>query len=163
MKKTHIAALVLIAVAIAVLISYLGDTSTYDTVASAKQKPGKFVHLIAKIDKRYPIEYDPVKNPNYLAFTAIDTLGNAIKVVFHNTKPTDMEKSERIVLKGKVQGDVFECKDILLKCPSKYKDDVNATEKSLTAGSGRPANAVGEVSAVELTASSADKTNAVAK
>ncbi|RXK85809.1 cytochrome c maturation protein CcmE domain-containing protein [Filimonas effusa] len=133
MKKTHIVALVFIAVAIAVLISYLGDTSTYDTVASAKQKPGKFVHLIAKIDKSQPIEYDPIKNPNYLAFTAIDTLGNSIRVVYHNTKPTDMEKSERIVLKGKVAGNLFECRDILLKCPSKYKDDVNATEKNLTA------------------------------
>jgi cytochrome c-type biogenesis protein CcmE len=133
MKKTHIIALVLIAAAIAVLISYLGDTSTYDTIASAKQKQGKFVHLIAKMDKTKPIEYDPINNPNYLAFTAIDTLGNSIRVVYHNTKPTDMEKSERIVLKGKVQGDLFECKDILLKCPSKYKDDVSATEKNLSA------------------------------
>jgi cytochrome c-type biogenesis protein CcmE len=102
-------------------------------VASAKQKPGKFVHLIAKIDKSKPIEYDPINNPNYLAFTAIDTLGNSIRVVYHNTKPTDMEKSERIVLKGKVEGGLFECRDILLKCPSKYKDDVNATKSSLSA------------------------------
>ena len=53
-------------------------------------------------------------------------MGNSIEVVYHNSKPTDMEKSERLVLKGKVENDVFECKDILLKCPSKYKDDANA-------------------------------------
>ena len=51
MKKTHIALLIFIAVAIAVLVSYMGDLSTYDTVASARQKEGKFVHLIAKLDK----------------------------------------------------------------------------------------------------------------
>ncbi|MDB5230262.1 MAG: cytochrome c-type biosis protein CcmE, heme chaperone [Chitinophagaceae bacterium] len=131
MKKTHIIALVLIAVAIAVLISFMGDVTTYDTIASARQKEGRFVNLVAKMDKSHPMEYDPVKNPNYLTFIAVDTLGNTIKVVYHNNKPTDMEKSERIVLKGRVQGDHFECKDILLKCPSKYKDDPNTAKKNL--------------------------------
>jgi len=131
MKKTHIIALVLIAAAITVLISYTGNLTTYETIASAKQKQGKFVNLIAKLDKSQPMEYDAVKNPNYLAFTAVDTLGNVVKVVYHNTKPTDMEKSERIVLKGKMQDDHFECKDILLKCPSKYKDDVKVVSDNV--------------------------------
>ena len=135
MKITHIIILVLIAACIVVLISYTGDLTTYETISSAKQKEGKFVNLIAKVDKQQPIEYDAVKNPNYLTFTAKDTLGNTIKVIYHNNKPTDMEKSERIVLKGRVQGDHFECKDILLKCPSKYKDDPNSTQKSLQVSS----------------------------
>jgi cytochrome c-type biogenesis protein CcmE len=134
MKKTHIIALVLIAVAIATLISFMGNVTSYETIASAKQKPGKFVNLIAKMDKTQPLNYDPVKNPNYLTFTALDTLGSSIQVVYHNSKPTDMEKSERLVLKGKVENGVFECKDILLKCPSKYKDaDNNAKNVSASA------------------------------
>lgn len=134
MKKTHIILLVLIAISIVVLISYTGDLTTYETISSARQKEGKFVNLIAKVDKKQPVEYDAVKNPNYLTFTAVDTLGNSIKVVYHNNKPTDMEKSERIVLKGRVQGDHFDCKDILLKCPSKYKDDPNSTQKAVGTG-----------------------------
>lgn len=135
MKKTHIAMLVLIVVAISVLISFTGNLTTYETIASAKQKEGKFVNLIAKLDKSQPMEYDAAKDANYLAFVAVDTLGNSVKVVYHNTKPTDMEKSERIVLKGKMQGDHFECKDILLKCPSKYKDDASTASKAAqTAG-----------------------------
>lgn len=130
MKKTHIILLVLIAVSIAVMISFMGDITTYDTVTSAREKPGKFVHLIAKMEAN-SLKYDPVKDPNFLSFTAVDSLGNKIKVVYNNTKPTDIEKSERLVLKGKVQGDQFECKDILLKCPSKYKDDMNAAKKDL--------------------------------
>jgi cytochrome c-type biogenesis protein CcmE len=39
--------------------------------------------------------------------------------------------SERIVMKGKMNGEVFECKEILLKCPSKYKDDPLQQEKAL--------------------------------
>ena len=130
MKKTHIILLVLIAAAITILISYTGNLTTYETVLSARQKQGKFVKLVAKLDKT-SLVYDAVKDPNYLTFTAVDTLGNTLQVVYHNTKPTDMEKSERIVLGGKMQGDHFECRDILLKCPSKYKDNPNSLKQDL--------------------------------
>ena len=131
MKRSHIVILVAIAIAIGALIMLSVDFSTYDTVASARQKQGKYVHLIARLDKSIPMDYDPAKNPNYLAFSAKDSLGNVTKVVYHNTKPTELDQSERIVLKGKMQGDVFECSDILLKCPSKYKDDKKVLEKTV--------------------------------
>jgi cytochrome c-type biogenesis protein CcmE len=132
MKKTHIIILIGIAALIGGLLIYSVDFSTYDTVSSAKQKQGKFVHLIAKLDKTEAIEYDPIKNPNYLSFYAVDSLGGKTKVIYRNNKPTDLEKSERIVMKGKMQQDHFECSDILLKCPSKYKDDKKQLEKSMT-------------------------------
>lgn len=126
MKKLHIVILIFIAAGIAVLLSFMGDLTTYDTVASAKSKEGKFVHLIAKLDKSQPVQYDPIKNPNYMQFTAVDTLGNVTPVVYLNTKPTDFEMSERLVLKGTMKDDHFECKEILMKCPSKYKDEMVA-------------------------------------
>lgn len=131
MKKTHIIILVGIAALIVGLLAYSVDFSTYDTVSSAKQKQGKYVHLIAKLDKNQPIEYDAIKNPNFLSFHAIDSLGGQTKVIYRNSKPTDLERSERIVMKGKMQGDHFECKEILLKCPSKYKDDKEQLQKSV--------------------------------
>lgn len=135
MKKVQIIILVAIAISVGVLISWMGNLSTYETIASAKQKPGKTVTIIAHLDPRQPIEYDPVKNPNYVAFHISDTLGNKAKVVYHFEKPYDLEKAERITLKGKMNGDVFEITQksgILLKCPSKYKDDPNTAKKSLT-------------------------------
>jgi len=131
MKKSHILVLIGIAIAIGALIMMSVDFSTYDTILSAKKKQGKFVHLIARLDKSVPLDYDPAKNPNYLSFTAIDSLGGRAKVVYLNTKPPELEKSERIVLKGKMQGEIFECSDILLKCPSKYKDDKKQLEKEI--------------------------------
>jgi cytochrome c-type biogenesis protein CcmE len=131
MKKTHIIILVGIAALIVGLLAYSVDFSTYDTVNSAKEKKGKYVHLIAKLDKTQPIEYDPINNPNYLAFHAVDSLGGQTKVVYRNSKPTDLEKSERIVMKGKMEADHFECKEILLKCPSKYKDSKEQLQKSV--------------------------------
>ena len=136
MKKVHIVLLVLIVAAIAALISLMpkggGDLmSSYESIASAKDKPGKFVHVVAKIDKTKPIEYDALKNPNYLSFTAIDSLGGSVRVVYKNAKPDNLEHSERLVMKGKMEGDQFECNEILMKCPSKYTDDPKQIQQSL--------------------------------
>ena len=120
MKKIHIVGLVLVALSIAALISLLGDMSTYDSIESAQKKEGRFVHIIAKVDTTKPIVYDPIKDPNYLSFTAVDSL---TEVVYKNSKPTDFEKSSRVVMKGAMQNGKFECKEIVLKCPSKYKDE----------------------------------------
>jgi cytochrome c-type biogenesis protein CcmE len=123
MKKMHILGLVLIAGAIAALLTLMDDISTYDSIASARKKEGKFVHLIAKVDTSSAVIYDPIKDPNYLAFTAIDSLGASTKVVYKNAKPTDFEKSQRVVMKGSMVGETFECQEIILKCPSKYTDE----------------------------------------
>jgi CcmE len=134
MKKIHIVMLVGIALVIALLISMMGDLSTYETIASAKQKSGKSVTVIAKLDRSNPIVYDPARNANFTSFYIVDSLGNRARVEYHFEKPYDMEKSERIVLKGKMNGDVFEItrKDgILIKCPSKYKDDPKAAKNNL--------------------------------
>jgi cytochrome c-type biogenesis protein CcmE len=127
MKKLHIFGLILIAGAIAALLTLMDDISTYDSIESAKKKEGKFVHIIAKVDTTKPVIYDPLKDPNYLAFTAVDSLGFSAPVVYRNAKPTDFEKSQRVVMKGSMAGETFECKEIVLKCPSKYTDEKAAT------------------------------------
>ena len=131
MKKIHIALLILIAATIAVLISFMGTLSTYDSVQSAMKKKGKTVSIIAKLDRTQPIQYDAVKNPNFLSFVAYDSLGSNMKVIYRKEKPTNLEHSERLVLKGKMSDDHFECSEILMKCPSKYKDDMNEAKKNL--------------------------------
>jgi hypothetical protein len=135
MKKSHIVLLVFIAASIAVIISFLGSLAPVETIASAREKAGKTVTIIASLDNSKPMEYDPLKNPNYISFHIHDTLGNTAKVVYHYEKPYDLEKAERITLRGKMNGDVFDItqKDgILLKCPSKYKDDPTVARKNLT-------------------------------
>jgi len=131
MKKIHIILLVFIAIAIGVLISFLNITTTYDTEQTAMDKPGKFVHLMARWDKTQPLEYDALKDPNYLSFTAVDTLGKSVKVIYHNPKPENFEMSEKMVLQGKYEDGIFNCKTIQTKCPSKYKDDMKAAEKNV--------------------------------
>ncbi len=78
---------------------------------------------MAKWDKSEPLEYDALKDPNFLSFTAIDSLGEKITVVYHNPKPDNFELSERLVMKGKYVNGQFVCDNIQTKCPSKYKDE----------------------------------------
>lgn len=86
---------------------------------------------MARLDKSAPVEYDALKDPNFLSFTAIDTLGKSVKVIYHNPKPENFEMSERLVLKGKYEDGIFQCKSIQTKCPSKYKDDMEAAQKNM--------------------------------
>lgn len=133
MKKIHIILLVLIAGAIAVLITFLKGTSTYETVAQAKSTPDKFVHVAVKLDKSVPVEYDAQKDPNYLSFHAIDAEDSTqkMKVVYRKGEIPNLMISEKLVLKGKYENDHFECRDVQTKCPSKYKDDPNAAGKDI--------------------------------
>lgn len=122
MKRSHLIAIGIIAVAIGILISAGQDVTTYANFAQAAQK-GDRVKLVGQLVKDRLIEYDPMKDPNYLAFYLRDDAGDVRRVVLRAGKPQDFERSEQIVLTGQMQGEVFEASDMLLKCPSKYKDE----------------------------------------
>ena len=123
MKKSHIVLLVLVAVAVTVIVTMFGDFSTYETFASASQEQGKQYHVIGELMKGKEMVYDPVKDPNHFSFYVKDKGGNVSKVVFKGAKPTDIEKSEQIVMTGYMQGETFHCSKIQMKCPSKYEND----------------------------------------
>ena len=121
MKKTHIIAIIVIAAAVSILISASKDVTTYANFAQAAQS-GHRVKLVGTLVKDQPVDYDPVKNPDFLSFWLRDEAGQVKKVELHAAKPQDFERSESIVLTGEMSGDVFQASEMLLKCPSKYKD-----------------------------------------
>jgi cytochrome c-type biogenesis protein CcmE len=130
MKKTHIALLVLIVVAISAISATFLDFSTYETFGSAAKAPGKAFHVIGFLEKSKGIIYDPKTDPNQFTFFAKDKAGSESKVVFTNgAPPRDIDKSEQLVMKGYVKDNVFYCNGIQMKCPSKYKKDVNVGEQ----------------------------------
>lgn len=122
MKKLHIIGIIVIAVAIGVIFVSLKNTSTYADFTEALANPGKEYHVVGKLDKTQPQIYDPKVNTDEFLFSMIDNKGVTRHVVLHKSKPQDFEKSEQIVLIGKMQGDDFHANDILMKCPSKYND-----------------------------------------
>lgn len=124
MKKSNIVALVLMAVALGAILSMVGDFSTYETFATAEEKPGKEFQIIANLDTvENKMIYDPLIDPNTFIFYAKDEAGKTRKVIFNGTKPQDFERSEKLTMTGSMHNGAFKCSKILMKCPSKYKED----------------------------------------
>jgi cytochrome c-type biogenesis protein CcmE len=122
MKKSYILALLLIGVAVVLLVTASKDFSTYSSFASAT-KSGELVKIVGQLAKEKEIYYDPEKDANYFSFYLTDKDGVTKQVILKAPKPQDFELSEQVVLTGIMKGEVFEAQSMLLKCPSKYKDE----------------------------------------
>lgn len=128
MKKSSIILIAIIAVAIAMILVIYTDSSTYSTFTEAKEKKTE-LYVVGVLNKEKELMYDPVKDANHFSFYMYDNDGTECHVVFNGSKPQDIERSEQIVLTGKMEGDVFHASKILMKCPSKYnQDQVEVTE-----------------------------------
>lgn len=122
MKKIHIVGIVIIAIAIGAIFTTLNNTSTYAGFTEAANEPGNEFHVVGKRDTTKTAIYEPKVNPNLFTFYMKDNKGVESKVVLHKNKPQDFDRSEQIVLIGRMQGNEFHASDILMKCPSKYND-----------------------------------------
>jgi len=123
MKKSSIIIIVLIALAIGAIISTSSDASSYENFKVAAENPGKEFHIVGTLNKTKEKYFDPKKDANYFTFYLIDDKGVEQKVIYHAPEPADFERSEKIVIIGKMEGDHFEASKILLKCPSKYNEN----------------------------------------
>jgi cytochrome c-type biogenesis protein CcmE len=129
MKKSHLFVMAIIAVAAAIILSTTADASVYVGFGEARQRAAEGnttkVHVVGKLlrdGQKRPIdlEYDPMKDPNYVAFTLVDSMQVAQRVIYNSPKPQDFDASEQVVITGNMRGKVFMADKILLKCPSKY-------------------------------------------
>ncbi|MHC1708365.1 MAG: cytochrome c maturation protein CcmE [Bacteroidales bacterium] len=123
MKLKHILIIIIVAVALGVIISTFSNSSTYANFSEAKAHEGKEFHIIGKLDTLSPIIYDTKVNANEFTFYMTDNKGEKRKVIYNNNKPQDFEKSESVVVVGKMENDNFIASSLLLKCPSKYNDN----------------------------------------
>lgn len=122
MKKSYIIGIILIAVAFGVIISTVSNSSTYESFTYATKHEGQVFHVVGKLVKEKPFEYNPEINANLFGFYLVDNEGKEKKVLYNGTKPQDFEKSEQIVIVGKMNGNEFHASEILMKCPSKYNN-----------------------------------------
>ena len=122
-KKIHIIAGLLIIGAISMIVMASGDLSTYSNFEVAAATDGE-VKIVGQLSKDKEMYYNPVEDPNYFSFYMKDDNGIEGKVVLFSERPQDFELSEQIVATGKMKEDgVFYASSILMKCPSKYKDE----------------------------------------
>jgi cytochrome c-type biogenesis protein CcmE len=122
MKLSSILLLVGIAVAAVVLVSVAGDFGTYSSFKEVMANPSERHQIVGHLSMDKDPEYNPTQNPNLFSFYMKDEHGIEKKVIYQGPKPQDFERSEQIVLTGKLEGNDFVATEMLLKCPSKYKD-----------------------------------------
>ena len=123
MKKSAIIGLITIAICVGVLFSLNADTSSYATFTEAARDSREF-HVMGYWEKDKGTYYDAQKDANHFAFYMKDAKGAVNKVVYNGTKPQDFERSEKLVLIGEMRNDTFYASKILMKCPSKYNDEL---------------------------------------
>ncbi|MBK8621076.1 MAG: cytochrome c maturation protein CcmE [Saprospiraceae bacterium] len=127
MKRPYIIAALLIAAGIFVFINSSKDVSSY---ASFDEAYSNRVKVVGTLSKDKPMEYDPENKPDEFSFVMKDDKNVEKKVVLQQPKPQDFEMSEQIVVTGTLKDDVFYADEILMKCPSKYKDEEIAVKSN---------------------------------
>ncbi len=123
MRKSAIIGLITIAICVGVLFSLNADTSSYSSFSEAAKEQREF-HVMGHWEKDKGMHYDAQKDANHFEFFMKDEKGLVNKVVYIGAKPQDFERSEKLVLIGEMQNDTFYASKILMKCPSKYNDDL---------------------------------------
>ena len=123
MKKSAIIGLITIAICVCFLVSLNADTSNYSTFKEASKDSREF-HVMGYWEKSKGMYYDALKDANHFSFYMKDEKNEIKKVIYSGTKPQDFERSEKLVLIGKMNNDTFYASKILMKCPSKYNNDL---------------------------------------
>ena len=129
MKTSHILIIVVIAVAIGLIVSLAGNTSTYVNFEQAKQMSTagskKDIHVVGELTKDQQgnvIGIEEGADKVSFSFVMIDDNGKEQKVFYNQPMPADFLRSEKVVVIGSYHGEEFHASKILLKCPSKYQE-----------------------------------------
>ncbi|HNP17425.1 MAG TPA: cytochrome c maturation protein CcmE [Fulvivirga sp.] len=134
MKRSHIIGIVLIAAAIAIIISTAGDASSYVTFGEAyemsKNGDSNSIHVVGELPKNENgevLQIYPSADKLSFRFVMSDEKGKQQEVFYNEPMPSDFKRSEKVVVIGSYQGELFVADKILMKCPSKYQETtVNA-------------------------------------
>lgn len=123
MRKSAIIGLITIALCVGFLVSLSADTNSYSTFTEAAKNPREY-HVMGYWEKAKGMYYDAQKDANHFSFFMKDQDGVLSEVVYNGTKPQDFERSEKLVLIGEMKDGTFYASKILMKCPSKYNNDL---------------------------------------
>jgi cytochrome c-type biogenesis protein CcmE len=129
MKKSHILVIIVIAAAIGILVSTAGDASTYvgfgEAYEMARAGNKKDIHVVGELTKDAAgnvIGIEPGFDKVSFSFMLVDESGKKQKVEYAEPMPQDFTRSEKVVVIGGYEGEIFKASKILLKCPSKYQE-----------------------------------------
>lgn len=135
MKKGHIIGLGIIAIAIVIIMTSIGDASSYENFNTAwemkEDGEDKSIHVVGQLKKDefgQVTGLDVREDKVSFTFLLVDNEGTEQKVFYNEPVPADFQRSEQVVVIGSYRDkEIFVADKILMKCPSKYQEtDVQA-------------------------------------
>lgn len=99
----------------------------YGTIQSAKLS-GRKMQIKGVWVKEKGSDYNT--QSNIFTFNMKDDNGQEIFITYEGARPNNFDIAESIVVKGKYDGEVFQAKEILTKCPSKYEGNADQLKQN---------------------------------
>lgn len=135
MKKIHVIGFLAIATGVAIIISTAGDASAYVTFTEAKKLSlsgiDQKIHVVGDLTRDEAgnvVSIFPSPEKTSFYFTLTDENGFEQRVYHNAPEPQDFRRSEKVVIIGSYQEEIFIADKILLKCPSKYEENTLSIE-----------------------------------
>ena len=130
MKKGHIIGLGIIAIAILIITTSIGDASSYESFETAlemkKDGDEKAIHVVGQLKKDANGEVVGLnvrEDKTSFTFLLVDNDGTEQEVFYNEPVPADFTRSESVVVIGGYKNEeIFVADKILMKCPSKYQE-----------------------------------------
>ncbi len=123
MKKSYIIGAVVIALAMTMaMYSFKSTLTAYVTVREAKasKRPVQVAGIAVRGTQRYDLK------SNNLVFTLREDGGDEMVVEYDGPRPGNFDEVTKVVAIGKYKPNrqVFEARELLVKCPTKYEGRV---------------------------------------
>ncbi|MEX2593579.1 MAG: cytochrome c maturation protein CcmE [Anditalea sp.] len=130
MKKGHIIGLGVIAIAIVIIITSIGDASSYENFSTAKTLAingnDEAIHVVGGLKKDEAgtvVGLEVSEGKTSFTFMMVDKDGQEQQVYYNEPVPADFTRAEQVVVIGSYKSEeMFVADKILMKCPSKYQE-----------------------------------------
>jgi cytochrome c-type biogenesis protein CcmE len=106
---------------VGVLVAFAQGGSSYLSVKEARMNGGQSIHVAGTIDTATLKERR--KAGDQLEFDLVDPAGDRIHVRHVGEPPANLGEAKKVVVVGRVEGGNFISERMLVKCPTKYKDE----------------------------------------
>ncbi len=105
--------------------SFSSSLNPYVTFREAAERTGT-VQVLGYLSDGV-IDYD-LENEQ-LRFYMQDDEGTKALVTYEGAKPNNIEHAESLVVVGEFNGELFQAQRLLVKCPSKYEDEMGKEQQ----------------------------------
>ncbi|MCS5490820.1 cytochrome c maturation protein CcmE [Algoriphagus limi] len=130
MKKGHLVGIGIIAIAIIIIMTSIGDASSYETFETALEMKqsgdDKAIHVVGQLkksDSGEVVGLNVREDKTSFTFILVDNDGTEQEVFYNEPVPADFTRSESVVVIGSYKNEeIFIADKILMKCPSKYQE-----------------------------------------